>query len=85
MNTEVLSGNAIDNTPEGIAGAFEAFLSERQKGIMLHKHEIQELKEAFYSGAQALLDEANPLSKLATLANEIAEFLEPEAAEEDGI
>lgn len=80
MNTLNTTSGSIDTTPVdgSMEAAFTQYLEDKQLVVRLHNHEIEELKDAFYSGAQALLDAANPLSQIVVLQSEINDYLNPE-------
>lgn len=81
--TAVHNSQAIDNTPqeETMESAFQEHVDNHYPEMLESDLEYQVAKHSFYCGAQALLDAANPLSKIVVLQQEINDFLNPEGVD----
>lgn len=80
----VAAAGSIDNSPEltGMEAKFQEYLDTCHSDFRFTDAELADLKTAFYFGAQALLEEANPLSSLPVLQAEIDAYLNGDEEEE---
>lgn len=77
--TAVHTSQSIDNTAqdETMEAAFQEFLDNNYAKPIMTKEQVDKLRFTFYSGAQAVLDAADPLSRIAALQAELSDYLAP--------